>query len=150
MKREMIERLTNERTVVNIIGNYMNATNDLVEIAILMCVYAKAVGGAENVTFVFNSARGVNPDTGQVGPVMTCCLCDNPPRTCGAYVPGFGHPTAEMAYIYYVCGVPHMPPTANPADEPLRNQVMERLKLAHDQLESAKKKEEEEMKKATQ
>lgn len=142
MKREMIDRLTCERIIVHTIGHYMNATNDLVEIGILMTMYAKAVGGAENVTFVFNAKRGVNPVTGQIGPIMTCCLCDNPPATCGSYVPNFGQPTAEMSFVYYVCGVPHMPPTANPGDEEMRKKVMERLKLAYDQLEATRAKEE--------
>jgi hypothetical protein len=57
--------------------------------------------------------------------------------------PGFGHPTEEMGYVYYVCGVTHMPPTSSTGDEQLRNKVMERLKVAHDQLEALKQKKEE-------
>jgi len=136
-----IEQLTSERMITNTVAHYINGTQDLVDIGILMGIYAKAVGGAESITLVYNARQGIHPVTAQVGPVMTCILCDDEPRTCGAYVPNFGQPSEEAAYIYMVCALKHTPPTSDPADAGMRDMVMERLKLASEQIKAGDKQE---------
>jgi hypothetical protein len=135
MTAAQVDMLTSERLITHAVTHYMNATQSLIDIGVLMSMYVKAVGGAESVNIVYNTAKAVNPMTGQHGPVMTCMLCDQEPRTCGSYCPHFGQPSSEEAYIYYVCGVQHMPPTSEFGDENLRKMVLKRLEEAKTELE---------------
>src|SRR5215471_5729671 len=48
MKLTDIERLTDERKITTKMAGYVNAAQDLIDCAILMTVYIKAIGGAEH------------------------------------------------------------------------------------------------------